>query len=190
MPKPLLEVRDTALDDARDVVPNRAAGYDRLRGAAPGYANARPVDMSVPYAAGALRSTVGDLLTWSEALVHGRVLSPQSFREMTTPARTPNGDLPLRTRRDRSTQPISYGLGVELAAPPSALRISHGGAIDGFTSDLKIYTSSDVVIVTLVNTSPSPHLPFLNIAEAMERELIPSPGSAALARPSDGAADR
>src|SRR5690606_26718074 len=65
-----LKMADTALDDGRDVVPNRAAGYDRLRADSPGYVHARAISMSIPFGAGALRSTVGDLLIWSHALAH------------------------------------------------------------------------------------------------------------------------
>lgn len=170
-----LGMKDTALDDALEVVPDRASGYDRVKADVPGYANARPVDMSVPYAAGAMRSTVGDLLIWSDALTHGRVLSPESYEQMITPGRVPGGGLPLRTLRDGSTRTISYGLGVELAGAPGALQIVHGGAIDGFTSDLKIYVSRDVAVAVLVNTSPSSHLPFAKVGQAIERELTANP---------------
>ena len=170
-----LGMKDTALDDARDVVPGRASGYDRLKADAAGYANARPVDMSVPYAAGAMRSTVRDLLVWSDALIHDRLLSADSHREMTTPARLADGSLPLLTRRNGSTRPASYGLGVEISGKPEAQVIKHGGAIDGFTSDLKIYVGQDVAVVALVNTSPSPHLPFARIDQAIGRELGTTP---------------
>jgi len=170
-----LGMRDTALDDALDVVPLRASGYDRLKADAEGYVNARPVDMSVPYAAGAMRSTVRDLLVWSDALTHGRILSAESYRQMTTPARLPNGDLPLRTRRDGSKRPVSYGLGLETGEALGAVRLEHGGAINGFTSDLKMYVGADVTVVALVNTSPSAHLPFAKIAAAVERELAGAP---------------
>lgn len=170
-----LGMKDTALDNALDVVPHRASGYDRMKADVPGYANARPVDMSVPYAAGAMRSTVHDLLVWSDAMTHGRVLSPKSYEQMTTAARVAGGGLPLRRRRDGSAQPVSYGLGVELAGGPDALQIVHGGAIDGFTSDLKIFASRDAAVAVLVNTSPSQHLPFAKVGQAigLELEVVP-----------------
>ena len=43
------------------------------------------VNRSAPFAAGALSSSVTDLVNWDNALVHGQVVSPASFKEMTTP---------------------------------------------------------------------------------------------------------
>ena len=45
--------------------PGQARGYDIANGA---LVDAQPIEMAVPFAAGGLCSTVGDLLAWSEAL--------------------------------------------------------------------------------------------------------------------------
>ena len=60
-----LEMHDTGYDTAAAVLKNRASGYTRLLGVAP--ANASYIDMSLPHAAGALYSTVVDLLKWDRA---------------------------------------------------------------------------------------------------------------------------
>lgn len=46
------------------ILPHRAAGYERSEA---GLRNARYYDMSIPFAAGALYTTVGDLFLWDQA---------------------------------------------------------------------------------------------------------------------------
>ncbi|WP_312161780.1 serine hydrolase domain-containing protein [Phenylobacterium sp.] len=167
-----LGMNATAMDDARDVVPHRASGYDRLKAEAPGYANAREVSMSVPFAAGAMRSSAVDLLVWGHALTHGRVLKAESYRQMITPVRLKDGSLPVRTRADGTRRSISYGLGVWIDGPADRPNLSHDGAIDGFTGTLSIFTGPDVVVAGLVNTSPSQHLPFGKVIEAVKAEVL------------------
>jgi D-alanyl-D-alanine carboxypeptidase len=55
------------------IIPGRAAGYAPD---GPRVKNAPPVDMSGPFAAGALCSTVEDLVAWSRALASGKIVSP------------------------------------------------------------------------------------------------------------------
>ena len=64
---------DTAADNAHDVVPGRASGYSLIGGAAGKFRNADFTDMSVPYAAGALRSTAEDMARWNAALFGGKL---------------------------------------------------------------------------------------------------------------------
>lgn len=61
-------------------------------------------------AGGAIYSTVSDLLLWNDALHHGRVLAPESYRAMTTPR---HGD---------------YGLGLVITRKPFGTLISHAGS--------------------------------------------------------------
>ena len=86
-----LGMADTAADDAHDVVPGRASGYSLIGGAAGKFRNADFTDMSVPYAAGALRSTAEDMARWNAALFGGKLLKPQSLKEMLAPGRLRNG---------------------------------------------------------------------------------------------------
>ncbi len=58
-----------------------ATGYTN---SATGMVPALVVDRSAPFAAGALSSNVYDLVAWDHALINGRVVSPASFKEMTT----------------------------------------------------------------------------------------------------------
>jgi CubicO group peptidase (beta-lactamase class C family) len=160
-----LGMRNTALDDSRDVVPNRASGYDR---AASGFTNTRAISMTVPFAAGAMRSTAGDLLVWMDALTHGRVLDGAHYRMMTTPARLSNGSSAFQVLPDGSRREVSYGMGLFVTGDPRRPDLGHGGAIDGFTSQLGVYGQSGVAVAILLNTSPNEHLPINDVLAAVK----------------------
>ena len=76
-----LGLRNSGYDDGRTVVNRLAQDYtDRVNDVV----KARPFDTSNAYAAGAMYSTVDDLLAWQQMLVKGKVLSPASLNAMFT----------------------------------------------------------------------------------------------------------
>jgi len=77
-----LGMKDTGYDRGETLLPHRAAGYEKDLA---GYRNAPYLDMSLPYAAGALYSTVEDLYRWDQALYGTAVLSEASKERMFTP---------------------------------------------------------------------------------------------------------
>lgn len=122
--------------------PLHANGYERAYGE---FAKAPYVSMNYPGGAGALCSTVLDLLSWSSALRSGRVVSIESYEQMVTPATLNRGDT------------VPYGFGLELRPRRGQRRISHSGGIEGFASHLAYYDESDLDVVVLSNT-PGPHV--------------------------------
>lgn len=98
------------------------------------------VNRSAPFAAGALSSSVTDLVSWDNALVNGQVVSPASFKEMTTP-------IPLIVGNGSG----SYGFGLELSAINGRPIIWHGGAINGFDADSEVFLDSGFAVEVLVN---------------------------------------
>jgi CubicO group peptidase (beta-lactamase class C family) len=80
-----LGMKDSGYDSSSTIIARRAAGYEASRN---GPVNARYLDMSIPFAAGALCSTTEDLLRWQRALFGGKVLSAASMKKMTTPVRS------------------------------------------------------------------------------------------------------
>jgi D-alanyl-D-alanine carboxypeptidase len=162
-----LGMTSTALDDGRDVVPHRASGYERMP---QGYANARRIDMTVPFAAGAMRSSAKDLLVWMDALTHGRVLDATGYRLMTTQVRLSDGGIPTVALPDGRRQPIGYGMGLLVGGDPANPDIGHNGAIDGFTSRNGHFGRSDIDFVVLLNTSPNEHLPIDGVIAALTSE--------------------
>ena len=53
-----------------------SAGVSPVNASCPKQVNAGYIDMTIPFSAGALYSTTGDLLKWEQALFGGKVLKP------------------------------------------------------------------------------------------------------------------
>ena len=77
-----LEMHDTGYDDQYAVTAHRATGYTEILG---GRRVATWMDMTTPYAAGALYSTVDDLWKWDQALRAKRLLDGELEQLMFTP---------------------------------------------------------------------------------------------------------
>jgi D-alanyl-D-alanine carboxypeptidase len=96
-------------------------------------------ERSAAFAAGALSSNVYDLVAWDNALLNGKVVSPASFKAMTTSNGfgTPDGG--------------SYGFGLALATINSRPVIWHNGQIGGFTTENAVFLDSGFAVVVLTN---------------------------------------
>jgi CubicO group peptidase (beta-lactamase class C family) len=148
-----LGMRDSGYTHSETVIPHRAAGYERT---AAGLENARYYDMSIPFAAGALYSTVGDLYLWDQALYGARLL-PVRLRDLLF---KPNLE--------------DYGYGWVMLVPAANAPYAgesipmHGGAIFGFQSVIQRIPQHRELIVLLDNND-SPKL--LNIVSEIRRVL-------------------
>jgi CubicO group peptidase (beta-lactamase class C family) len=123
-------MKDSGYDSSTTIIARRAAGYRR---GANGAVNAEYLDMSLPYAAGALYSTTEDLLRWERALFGGRVLGPASLEKMTTPFKN------------------DYALGVSVRQKDGRRIVEHNGGINGFNTFLAFYPDSKVTVAVLGN---------------------------------------
>jgi len=96
-------------------------------------------DRSAAFAAGALSSNLYDLVAWDNALINGKVVSPASFKAMTTSNgfTIPGGG--------------SYGFGLALATINSRPVIWHNGQIGGFTAETAVFLDSGFAVVVLTN---------------------------------------
>jgi len=132
-----LGLADTRSCDTRPIVPRRAQGYvdDST-----GIVNADYISMTIPFAAGALCSTVLDLVTWQRALWADRLLQPGGYNSMTAPPRLADG----------STSPYGFGLGV--GALGTHRQVAHSGGINGFSSALFTWPEDSLIVVVLLNT--------------------------------------
>lgn len=117
--------------------PPAARGYDRRDGT---FTPAPPIDMSHPFAAGALCATAGDLVRWSDALADGRVVSAASYARMITPDTLNNGS------------PQRYGFGLMTGAVRGHPVVAHGGQINGFSAHLVRYPQDSLTVAVLANT--------------------------------------
>ncbi len=122
------------------IISNRARGYKPKDGK---LFNANAMSMTVPYAAGALSSTVEDLFKWNRIIHAGnQLLSKESYAKFITPGKLNNGqDLP-----------ISYALGIASAKRGGHMTIMHPGGINGFSSVLTYFPEQELSVIVLTNT--------------------------------------
>ena len=123
------------------LIKHRAQGYATDHGK---LVNASYIDMNLPFAAGSLCSTVGDLVKWEHALFSGKVVSQQSLAQMTIPAKL------------TSNRPMPYGFGLAPDTVGGHRNVGHGGGINGFISHEEIYPDDSLTVVVLANTAPAP----------------------------------
>lgn len=133
-----LGLTGTRYDIGPEVIPGRARGYGVINGAA---ANASHLSMTIPYSAGGLLSTGGDLVKWQLALRGGNAVSPESYRLMTTPT----------TLADGSS--AGYGFGLFMSEVDGHRNFMHEGGIPGFNSILVYFTEEDLSIAVISNSS-------------------------------------
>ena len=91
-------------------------------------------------AAGGLWSTPRDLMTWELALMDGKVVSPESFRTMTTPRRLNDG---------RSS---AYGCGLQIRDRAPLLVLVHSGGVSGFGSRSAFIPATRSAVVVMANS--------------------------------------
>ena len=127
-----LGMNDSGLDRDELVLPRRAEGY---RPGAHGIELARSESMTIPWSAGSIYSTTGDLLKWEHGLFGGKVLNAESLKLMTTPGK---GD---------------YGLGVFIENHDGVRVVSHGGGIEGFNTHLAYAPEKQIAVIVLSNVN-------------------------------------
>jgi CubicO group peptidase (beta-lactamase class C family) len=133
-----LDMKNSGYDRATDILKERASGYRIKNG---GLANADFIDMTIPYTAGGIYSTVEDMYRWNEALAQdGKLLSADSLKQMFT-------EYPEATYQGQH-----YGYGVVISRQKfGKLLYYHGGGVEGFSSSIQRYPSERVCIVVLSN---------------------------------------
>jgi len=125
-----LGMAGSGYDRSGQILPRRAAGYSR-RGEA--VTNAAYLDMSIPHAAGALYSTVEDLLLWDQALFTEKVLSAKSRELMFAPFKG------------------NYAYGWAVQTQLNRKQIAHGGGINGFATMIARYPEDRATVIVLSN---------------------------------------
>jgi CubicO group peptidase (beta-lactamase class C family) len=120
------------------IIPRRAEGYIITeRGC-----QHRPyLDMSVPYAGGALGSTLEDMVRWETALYTGSLLNRESLERMYTPVQLANGDM------------ATYGFGWHLESYRGHRMAHHSGDMAGFLCFMVRFLDDGITIILLSNGS-------------------------------------
>lgn len=133
-----LGMKDSGYDVSATVLPKRASGYEVTPD---GYVNAAYLDMSLPYAAGSLYSTVEDMYRWDRALYGDKVLPEALKQKMFTPGLE------------------HYGFGWTVDAlklddgKTELATIGHSGGIKGFSTRIFRVAAGREVVILLDNTS-------------------------------------
>jgi len=152
-----LGMKDSGYTQFETVIAHRATGYKHSPS---GLQNARYYDMSVPFAAGALYSTVEDLNRWDQAL-YGERLLPARLRDLLFKPNLEN-----------------YGYGWVILVPVAGSPYAgesipmHGGAIFGFQSVIQRIIQHRELIVLLDNNDDAK---LLDVAREIRRALASNP---------------
>lgn len=129
-----LGMKDSGLDSDDLVLPKRAEGY---RPGPHGLEVARSESMTIPFAAGAIYSTTGDLRKWERGLFGGKVLNSDSLKAMTTPGKG------------------NYGFGIGIRNEDGLRIVSHNGGIEGFNTYLAYAPEKQIAVAVLSNVNGS-----------------------------------
>lgn len=130
-----LAMNDTGYDSGRSILKHRASGYTP---AGDSLVNAAYLDMTIPHAAGALYSTVGDLYLWDQALTTEKLLTKKSRDATFTPDKNEYG----------------YGWGVRRQF--DRLNMAHGGGINGFATMISRFPEDKATVIVLSNNEAAP----------------------------------
>ncbi|MFK7844947.1 MAG: serine hydrolase domain-containing protein [Rhodothermales bacterium] len=135
-----LGLYDSGYDTGTQIVEQKAKGYVRN---GEEYAPERYIDVSLPYAAGMMYSTVRDLHRWKRALHQGK---PFQNAETLDQMLMPFGD---------NQYGYAHGLGVNRRGfgADTLLSIGHGGHIEGFNSDDRYFPEREWTLIVLDNTN-------------------------------------
>ena len=176
-------MKNTGYDHYGTLLSKRAAGYVKNQR---GYENAPYLDMTIPYAAGSLYSTVEDLFLWDQALYGDKVLSAASKELMFKPNLSDYGYGFVITKAT---------LGPNKVVVPV---IQHNGGINGFSTTIVRLVGDKGLVVLLDNTSQGRYLdgialaitnilydqpyesPKQSIAEALLKTVVEKDGASAV----------
>ena len=125
-----LGMTGTGYDEATPVIKHRAAGYSHQGST---IVNTRYIDMTIPFSAGAIYSTVEDLLIWDQALYTEKLVSQKSLDAIFTPFKS------------------NYAYGWTVTEQFGHKLISHNGGVNGFSAHISRFTSDKITIIVLSN---------------------------------------
>ncbi len=128
---PLGMSRSTANWEA--VSGGRAVGYNLSNPSSDVYTPALPIHSTAMGAAGAIATTLDDMIRWSEGVFSGRVIHLETLAQM-----IPETD-------------EGYGLGWEIHTVGTVKTVGHSGGIDGFISNYAYAPAEGIAVIILSN---------------------------------------
>ena len=130
-----LEMTHSYYDESTMVISDRIPGYRKRNNR---YENSEFLSMTIPYAAGSLLSTTGDLLKWYTGLANGKVISKANLEQAHTSWKLPSG------------KETGYGFGWEIGNIQGSKAIKHNGVVNGFFTDI-VYLPVERIFVSILS---------------------------------------
>lgn len=130
-----LGMNKTGDRDPKYIIPNRATGYEWQNNQLIG----RDYDLTDVFSAGAIVSTIDDLVKWNAALSGDAFLKKESKTQMWTPVLLSDG------------KPYPYGFGFRFSEIREHKIIGHSGQTAGFGANISRYIDDDLAIIALTN---------------------------------------
>lgn len=121
------------------------------------------------FGAGQLAMTARDLAVWNIAVMNKSLLKPASYKAQQTVMLLEAGSA------------TNYGLGVNIATAAGRRRISHGGAVSGYTTTSQIFPDHQTSIVVFTNIYPGAAGAPGKIADRIASVIFPPPAADAAA---------
>ena len=134
-----LGMASTRIISEADIVPNRASGYQLVKGELKNQEWVSPITNST--ADGALYFSILDLAKWDAALYTEKLLKRSSLDLMWTPVKL----------KDGKPNKGNYGFGWEIDYRHGHRCIHHGGAWQGFKAAIDRYVDDQLTVVALAN---------------------------------------
>lgn len=153
-------MKDSRTDSNKEIIKDRISGYDPFVGPV----NAQYIDMSIPYSAGNILSTVSDLNLWYKALFSYKIVKKETLMRAHTSFKLSNGKTPG----------YGYGWGIDEVKGQPVIR--HSGGIPGFLSTAIYFPEQGLLTVVLSNCTCNPpqeasrKIAEMAIEEYMEKE--------------------
>jgi CubicO group peptidase (beta-lactamase class C family) len=151
----------TRIISEADIVPNRASGYELVKGE---IKNQEWVSPSLNTTAdGALYTNVLDLGKWDGALYTEKLIKRSSLEQMWTPVRLNDG------------KTYGYGFGWFLSTVNGHRLIEHDGAWQGFTMNISRYVDEKLTVIVMTNLDSDhsePDKVAHGVAGILEGELV------------------
>ena len=145
-----------------DIVPNRAAGYRLVNGELKNQNWVSPTLNTT--ADGALYLTVYDMAKWDAALYTEKLLKRSSLDQMWTAVKLNDG------------KTFPYGFGWALGAVNGHRIVEHGGAWQGFKSQISRYVDDKLTVVVFANQArANPAKIAHGVAALFDPQLTPAP---------------
>ncbi len=118
------------------IVTNRADGYVRKKGALQN----RDSDLTDVFSAGAIVSTIGDLVKWNASLDTEKLLNASSRAQMWTVGKLNDG------------KESQYGFGWRIGQVDGHKNIGHSGSTSGFSASLQRFPDDKLTVIVLCNS--------------------------------------